>query len=94
MTRSELVTRLHRQYPHLRRSEVARAVKTIFDDITNALICGDRVELRDFGIFSVLERAPRMGRNPRTGEEVQIGKRREPRFRTGKGLHAHINKET
>lgn len=91
MTQSELVTRLYRRCSHLRQSDVARIVNTIFGEIAEALVRGDRVELRDFGVFTAPERGPWTCRDPRTGEKIQIDTARNPRFRAGKGLRAHIN---
>ena len=91
MTKSELVQRLAELNPHLYLRDVEKIVDTFFDDITDALIRGDRVELRGFGAFSVKERDPRVGRNPRTGETVQVDAKRLPFFKTGKGLRDRLN---
>ena len=72
MTKSELITRLAELNPHLYLRDVERIVDTVFDEITQALVDGDRVELRGFGAFSVKHRDARVGRNPRTGEAVQV----------------------
>ena len=72
MTKSELIQRLAEANPHLYLRDVERIVTTIFDEITDALAQGDRVELRGFGAFSVKERGSRMGRNPRTGDAVDV----------------------
>ena len=90
MIKSELIKRLADKTP-LYHGEVARVVDTIFDKITNALASGDRVELRDFGVFSVKEWPARIGRNPRTGAEVEISGRFVPRFKTGKLLRDRLN---
>ncbi len=93
MTKSELVQRLADLNPHLYLRDVEKIVDTFFDDITNALVRGDRIELRGFGAFSVKERAPRTGRNPRTGETVEVEAKRLPFFKTGKGLRDRLNDE-
>ena len=67
-------------------------VATVFDEITAALARGDRVELRGFGAFSVKAREPRVGRNPRTGEQVEVGSKRMPFFKAGKELRERINR--
>jgi integration host factor subunit beta len=91
MTKSELVQRLAELNPHLYLRDVEKIVDTFFDDITDALVRGDRVELRGFGAFSVKQRDPRVGRNPRTGETVQVEAKRLPFFKTGKGLRDRMN---
>jgi integration host factor subunit beta len=92
MTRSELIAELARLNPHLMQRDVEAIVATVFDEITAALARGDRVELRGFGAFSVKGREPRVGRNPRTGEPVEVGSKRMPFFKTGKELRERINK--
>jgi integration host factor subunit beta len=72
LTRSELIQKISTLYPHLYQADVELIVTTIFDRITRALSDKDRVELRGFGAFSVNERNPRKGRNPRTGESVKV----------------------
>ena len=66
-------------------------VALIFDEIAAALARGDRVELRGFGTFAVKRQAPRIGRNPRTGEIVDVAAKHVPNFRTGKQLHTRLN---
>ena len=91
MTRSQLIQRLAQQYPYLVHDEVERIVKTIFENISEALARGERVELRGFGSFTVKEYAPRVGRNPRTGEAVQVPAKRRLNFKIGKELRRRIN---
>ncbi len=91
MTKSELIARLAEANPHLYQRDVERIVTTIFDEITNSLARGDRVELRGFGAFSVKERGARIGRNPRTGEAVNVAAKFIPYFKTGKQLRAKLN---
>ncbi len=91
MTRSQLIQRLAQQYPYLVHDEVERIVKTIFENISEALARGERVELRGFGVFTVKEYAPRVGRNPRTGEAVQVPAMRRPNFKSGLELRRRIN---
>ncbi|MDX1737096.1 MAG: integration host factor subunit beta [Alphaproteobacteria bacterium] len=91
MTRSELIARIAQQNPHLYHRDVERIVTTIFDEITNALCDGDRVELRGFGAFSVKHRDSRVGRNPRTGESVSVDAKAVPFFKTGKLLRERLN---
>ena len=91
MIKSELVTRLAANNPHLYQKEVERAVNTIFNEITNAMKDHNRVELRGFGAFSVRVREARVGRNPRTGELVNVAEKAAPFFRAGKEMRDRIN---
>ena len=91
MIKSELVARLAAANPHLFQRDVERIVSTIFDEISAALARGDRVELRGFGAFSVKERPARTGRNPRTGEPVNVAEKHVPFFKTGKELRERLN---
>ena len=91
MTKSELITYLAEENPHLYQRDVERIVTTVFDEIALALSKGDRVELRGFGAFSVKHRDSRVGRNPRRGEAVQVGAKRVPYFKTGKHLREKLN---
>lgn len=91
MTKSELIARLAEANPHLYHRDIERIVTTIFDEITAALADGDRVELRGFGAFSVKERGSRLGRNPRTGDSVDVPAKYIPYFKTGKQLRQILN---
>lgn len=91
MTKSELIAKLANENPHLFQRDVDRIVTTIFDEISNALAQGDRVELRGFGAFSIKERGSRIGRNPRTGESVEVSEKFIPYFKTGKQLRERLN---
>ena len=91
MTKSELIQRLAEANPHLYQRDVERIVTTIFDEITEALANGDRVELRGFGAFSVKERSARVGRNPRTGAAVDVAAKFIPYFKTGKQLREKLD---
>ncbi|MGP1394166.1 MAG: integration host factor subunit beta [Inquilinaceae bacterium] len=91
MTKSELIMRLAEQNPHLYQRDVEKIVTTIFDEISGALANGHRVELRGFGAFSVKRRDARVGRNPRTGESVQVSEKVIPFFKTGKQLRERLN---
>lgn len=93
MTKSELIARLAEQNPHLYHRDIERIVSTLFDSIADALADGKRVELRGFGAFSVKEREARVGRNPRTGEAVEVDAKRVPFFKTGKQLRERLNDE-
>ncbi|GGA15717.1 integration host factor subunit beta [Neptunicoccus cionae] len=91
MIRSELVDKIAEANPHLYQRDVERIVSTVFNEIIEALANGDRVELRGFGAFSVKKRDARIGRNPRTGESVQVEEKHVPFFKTGKLLRDRLN---
>ncbi|MFT7144804.1 MAG: integration host factor subunit beta [Alphaproteobacteria bacterium] len=91
MTKSELIAKLTAQNPSLSTQDIENVVSTIFSEITNALVEGNRVELRGFGAFSVRERSSRIARNPRTGEKVEVAAKRVPFFKMGKDLKERIN---
>ena len=91
MTKSELIQHLAEKNPHLYQRDVERIVSTIFDEISGALSRGDRVELRGFGAFSVKARGARVGRNPRTGESVNVERKFVPFFKAGKDLRDRLN---
>ena len=91
MTKSELIMRLAEANPHLYQRDVERIVSTIFEEISQALENGDRVELRGFGAFSIKRRDARTGRNPRTGDAVTVREKCVPYFKTGKQLRERLN---
>ena len=91
MTRSDLIKRLADANPHLYMRDIERIVGTVFEQISAALARGDRVELRGFGAFSVRARDERVGRNPRTGDEVSVPNKVVPYFKTGKELRERLN---
>ncbi len=92
MTRSELIAGLAEDNPHLTVADVERIVAALFDEMTTALARGERVELRGFGAFTVKRRQARAGRNPRTGETVDVAQKSVPFFKAGKELRERINK--
>jgi integration host factor subunit beta len=91
MTRSELIEELTTLFPQLSHSDMESAVKTILDAIGNTLENGDRVEIRGFGSFNLSIRAPRQGRNPRSGESVSIPEKKVPHFKPGKALREAVD---
>lgn len=91
MIRSELVASIAEQNPHLTIRDVERIVATVFDEISDALAEGRRVELRGFGAFSTRAREARTGRNPRTGAAVPVNAKRVPYFKPGKELREKLN---
>lgn len=91
MVKSDLIARLAKDHPHLTARDVERVVGVILDAVTDQLAGGGRVELRGFGTFSVKRRASRSGRNPRTGELVEVPAKAAPAFRCGKDLRHRLN---
>ncbi|MDM7255469.1 MAG: integration host factor subunit beta [Paracoccus sp. (in: a-proteobacteria)] len=91
MIRSELIQKIAEENPHLFQRDVERIVNTVFEEIISAMSRGDRVELRGFGAFSVKKREARSGRNPRTGETVDVEEKHVPFFKTGKLLRDRLN---
>lgn len=91
MTKSELIERLVDRHQQLSVRDVELAVKTILDQMTEALSHGDRIEIRGFGSFSLHYRAPRVGRNPKTGESVSLTAKYVPHFKPGKDLREQVN---
>jgi integration host factor subunit beta len=91
MIRSELVQRLSEENPSLRLNEVEAVIDVFFDEISNQLAGGGRVELRGFGAFSVRSREAREGRNPRTGQAVSVPAKHVPHFKAGKDIRDRLN---
>ncbi len=91
MIRSELLQELAKQSPGMRGEEIERVVDVFFDEIAKRLAEGGRVELRGFGAFSTRERDARKGRNPRTGESVEVPGKRVPYFKPGKDMRLRLN---
>ena len=91
MIRSELVQMLVRDNPGLSVREVEKIVSVFFDEIVSRLTEDGRVELRGFGAFSTRARDGRTGRNPRTGETVEVAAKRVPYFKPGKEMRARLN---
>ena len=91
MIKSELIQIIASRNPHLFLRDVENIVGAIFEEITEALAEGSRVELRGFGAFSVKNRPARTGRNPRTGETVHVARKSVPFFKVGKELRMRLN---
>jgi integration host factor subunit beta len=91
MIRSELVQKIAADNPDLSSKDVERLVNSFFNTITEQLAKGGRVELRGFGAFSTRQRKARTGRNPRTGEAVQVPAKRVPYFKPGKEMRERLN---
>jgi integration host factor subunit beta len=91
MIKSELIQKIATANPHLFHRDIEKIVNILFDEIVGTLARGDRVELRGFGAFTVKHRAPRTGRNPRTGTTVSVSEKFVPFFKTGKELRERLN---
>lgn len=91
MTKSELIEQLADKQPHLAPKDVESSVKEVIESLIHALADGDRVEVRGFGSFSLHYREPRLGRNPKTGEKVELDGKYVPHFKPGKALRDRVN---
>ncbi|SDB02231.1 integration host factor subunit beta [Pseudidiomarina indica] len=91
MTKSELINQLTKSYPELSSRQVEEAVKEIIEQMAQQMAAGGRIEIRGFGSFSLHYRAPREGRNPKTGEKVQLDAKYVPHFKPGKELRERVN---
>ena len=91
MTKSELIDLLSDNQKHLAHLDVELAVKSILEQMSSALADGDRIEIRGFGSFSLHFRAPRMGRNPKTGDAVALPGKHVPHFKPGKSLRERVD---
>lgn len=91
MTKSELIDRLAALFPQLVAKDADFAVKMIIDAMTSALSRGDRIEIRGFGSFALNYRPPRTGRNPKSGEKVQVAEKYVPHFKAGKELRERVD---
>lgn len=91
MTKSELIERLCTANSQLATKDVEQSVKVILDQMVDTLATGDRIEIRGFGSFSLHYRAPRIGRNPKSGEKVELEGKYVPHFKPGKELRDRVN---
>jgi integration host factor subunit beta len=91
MTKSELIERIASRQTQLSAKDVELAVKTILEQMSQTLASGDRIEIRGFGSFSLHYREPRQGRNPKTGETVELSGKYVPHFKPGKEMRDRVN---
>lgn len=91
MTKSELIERIVAKQAQLSAKDVELAVKTILEQMSQTLASGDRIEIRGFGSFSLHYRAPRKGRNPKTGDSVELAGKHVPHFKPGKEMRERVN---
>ena len=94
MTRSDLVEAQAERFGQLTHRDAEFAVKALLEAMSEALARGHRIELRGFGSFTISHRPPRMGRNPRSGEQVAIPEKRVPHFKPGKALREEVDQGT
>ena len=94
MTRSDLIAKLAERYPQLLTRDAELAVKVILDAMAAALAKGGRIEIRGFGSFALNYRPPRTGRNPKSGEKVQVPAKYVPHFKAGKELRERVDYPT
>ena len=92
MTKSDLIARLAERFPQLVAKDADFAVKMILDVLSEALVKGDRIEIRGFGSFSLNYRPPRVGRNPKSGDKVSVPEKWVPHFKAGKELRERVDK--
>lgn len=92
MTKSELIERISALQTQLSPKDVELAIKTMIEQMSETLAQGERIEIRGFGSFSLHYRAPRIGRNPKTGESVGLSGKYVPHFKPGKELRDRVNK--
>ena len=91
MTKSELIERIASRQSQLSAKDVELAVKTILEQMSQTLASGERIEIRGFGSFSLHYREPRQGRNPKTGETVELNGKYVPHFKPGKEMRERVN---
>lgn len=91
MTRSDLVVELAERFGQLTHRDTEFAVKTILDAMAKTLADGNRIEIRGFGSFALSHRPPRVGRNPKSGERVEVPQKRVPHFKPGKELRERVD---
>ena len=92
MTRSELIKQMADGQTQLSEKDVESAVKLMIDHMAETLAGGERIEIRGFGSFSLHYREPRRGRNPKTGDSVELDGKHVPHFKAGKELRERVNR--
>jgi integration host factor subunit beta len=94
ITKSELIEKISQKQKHLQQKDIELAVKSVIEQMSDALSTGKRIEIRGFGSFSLHFRPPRIGRNPKTGESVSLPGKHVPHFKPGKELRERVNKDS
>ncbi len=93
ITKSELIEKIAQKQGHLQHKDIELSVKSVIEQMSDALSSGERIEIRGFGSFSLHFRPPRVGRNPKTGETVSLPGKYVPHFKPGKELRERVNKD-
>jgi integration host factor subunit beta len=93
MTKSELIKKVQTKFPVFEQGDVALVVKTIFDSMAQALKRDEKIEIRGFGTFSARKRTARIGRNPKSGDSVELPDRKVPFFKTAKDLRLKVDRK-
>ncbi len=91
MTKSELIERIAAKQPQLSIKDIELAVKAVLEHMSQTLASGERIEIRGFGSFSLHYREPRQGRNPKTGDTVELAGKYVPHFKPGKEMRERVN---
>ncbi len=91
MTKNELIKKTQEKFKTYSQKDIALAVQTIIDSLVGSMRRNERIEIRGFGTFTIRERRPRTGRNPKSGAEVSLGERRVPFFKTGRDLRLKVD---
>ena len=91
MTKSELIERIAAKQPQLSIKDIELAVKAVLEHMSQTLASGERIEIRGFGSFSLHYREPRQGRNPKTGDTVELTGKHVPHFKPGKEMRERVN---
>lgn len=91
VNKSDLILRIAEKYPHLTEQLVEDIVRTMLEQMIETLAAGQRIEIRGFGSFTLHHRQPRLGRNPKTGDEVNVSAKAVPHFKPGKALRDMVN---
>ena len=94
ITKSELIEKISQKQKHLQQKDIELAVKSVIEQMSDALSTGERIEIRGFGSFSLHFRPPRRGRTPKTGESVSLPGKHVPHFKPGKELRERVNKDS
>lgn len=94
MTKSELIEKLAARFPQLVVKDSDLSVKMVLDAMVAALSRGDRIEIRDFGSFDLSYKKPRIGRNPKTGDKVEVPAKYVPHFKAGKALRGRVDQRS
>jgi integration host factor beta subunit len=94
MTKSVLIEKVSEKVGSLTRKQTEIVVETVFDSIKEALVSGEKIEIRGFGNFKLKNRRPRKARNPKTGEKVDVPEKRVLHFKAGKALREAMNSKT